>query len=120
VKNMSALWKNQFSSRKIASVAVIATFLFVGSAIDLLHVHEQGHLCGGGHADTRTVLCCDDMCPAQMFLSVSHSTQVSSGPALSIPESRIVFQPLPDSTVVRHDELAWSIILRAPPGASIS
>ena len=112
-KIVAVFRREQYSNHKIASVAVIVLYITITFAIDLFHHKDCHHTDVEGTA--KNIISCSDQCIACVFLAGSNSTEASCSSALFSFENQIVSQFLLNSTVVNHDDWAYSIISRAPP-----
>jgi len=104
--------------RWTASIAVLLTYFFVTTSVDLLHDESCKHD-GAGESDTNSTPD-NDRCPACMFKAGSNSTQPACQPALVSLQLDFRGQPILHSAYIPCTQWMSSIVLRGPPSAIIS
>lgn len=115
---MALLSKKNVRLHQVASIAILAVYLFVTASVDLFHTEDC--IFGDHHSDVANTISSNNPCSACAFKAGHHSTGDSYDPVMLDAELLFALQSVPPLVIVRSHEWAYSIISRGPPSTILS
>ena len=101
--------------KKNGLIALVIFLLYINATISGSLFHNHKPLACDNDSNTKEHTSCKDSCPVCSFLAVNHSTTIVDYPLFIAARLQTLLHSIPNIIIVKHNEWASSIILRAPP-----